>query len=72
MDVKSRQWDSTGMQRALADPSNRRPLLLAIGPSAFEIDEMEHIDQYQAADLRARLTQIDQSGILDREDEDGH
>ncbi len=74
MGSKSRQWDTAGMQRALADPASLQPLRLAPTTDEFEIDEREHVDQTQAAALREaedpQLTVSLESVILNGEDED--
>ena len=64
-----RQWDTPVMRRALADPRYLNPSLdyPADPAGEFEIDEMEHVDRSQAAELRELdLTAEEESCILDR------
>ena len=66
-----RQWDTPVMCKALADPRYTDPAIdyHADPAGEFEIDEMEHIDRSQAAELR-ELTAEDESAILNQEVED--
>lgn len=62
-----RQWDKPGMQAALADPVNRRPLRFEgiHRDDLFDPDERQHIDRDQARALKYLLTEDPDRGILD-------
>ncbi len=68
-----RQYDTPVMRRVLADPRYLDPSLdYPADPSGeFEIDEKEHVDRSQAAELRELdLTAEAEDGILKGEAKD--
>jgi len=62
-----RQWDSPGMQRALATPVNQRPLRFEgiHRDDMFDPDERQHVDRDQARALKYLLTGDPDRAILD-------